>query len=241
MPQHGAMARSQVEGSVGLVTTSWQTRPTPKQRFQLHAEIYWIAADVRLEYRTDLLTKFDEQKRALEDASDAELLVASYAQWGETCVKHLEGDYAFVLWDRNRQRLFGARSVMGLCPLVYHVNPQRFLCASDPAYLFEDPGVSHELNAAWVAFWLTQGQGHWDGTAYRDIQVLAPGHLLIVNRTEVKIKPFWQSPARLHTSPGTTETTEMECAEKCVDTSQNQVAKKMTIGSDSSIFASEGE
>ena len=195
MSHHGDVARSWVDGSVGFVTMNWQASSFSEDRSLLRRlETCWIAADVRLDYRKDLVNRFADQKRGLENASDVELLAASYARWGEACVKYLEGDYAFVLWDRERQRFFGARSVVGLRPLVYHVNPQRFFCASDPAHLFEDPGVSHELNTTWVAFWLTRGQGHWEGTIYREIQTLTPGHVLIVDTTGVKVKPFWQPP-----------------------------------------------
>ncbi len=190
-----------INGVVGLAATNWQTSTTSKHwPFPWESATYQIAADAHLDYRMDLLTRLAPQKIFLEGRSDSELIVASYVRWGEACVKYLEGDYAFILWDAEQQRLFGARSMVGLRPFVYHVTPQRFLCASDPAHLFEDPTVSRTLNDRWIAFWLTQGQGHWDGTIYRDIHVLAPGHLLIVDRTGMKIKPFWQPPARPHAS-----------------------------------------
>lgn len=195
MSHRGEVSTWWVSGSVGLAAIDW--RPLSMYMPEtLQVESCWIAADARLDYRTDLARRLEAEPHVLENGSDARLIGMSYAQWGEACVNYLEGDYAFVLWDGKQQRLFGARSIGGLRPFVYHATPKRFLCASEPGQLLEDPAVSRELNPVWVAFWLTRGQGHFDGTVYRDIQMLTPGHLMIVDAGGVKIKPFWWPPAQ---------------------------------------------
>ncbi|HEY7419728.1 MAG TPA: asparagine synthase-related protein, partial [Ktedonobacteraceae bacterium] len=149
-----------------------------------------IVADVRLDYRSDLFLRLGVAPTRRASWSDLQLLQAAYLRWGETCVKYLEGDYAFVVWDQQRQWLFGARSAVGLRPFVYHVSPHRFLCASEPAQLLEDPAVSRELDPVWISFWLVRGRGHWEGSPYRDIQTLPPGHLLTVDAQGAVIRPF---------------------------------------------------
>lgn len=201
MALRGEVAAWWVRGSVGLASLQHASSKNPLDMEQ--GEPCPIAADARLDYRTNLLKRLRaETPVVLANLSDAQLIAASYQQWGEACVNYLEGDYAFVLWDHKQQRIFGARSIVGLRPFVYYVTPQRFLCASEPGQLLADPTVSCELNQTWVAFWLTQGQGHWDGTIYQEINTLPPGHLILVDATGVTITSFWQPPARFPVREG---------------------------------------
>jgi asparagine synthase (glutamine-hydrolysing) len=53
------------------------------------------------------------------DATDVELILRAYQTWGENCVEHLLGDFAFAIWDGSKQRLFCARDHLGVKPLFY--------------------------------------------------------------------------------------------------------------------------
>ncbi|HEV8187296.1 MAG TPA: asparagine synthetase B, partial [Pyrinomonadaceae bacterium] len=54
-----------------------------------------------------------------EPLPDAELILNAYEKWGDDCVKHLLGDFAFAIWDERRQRLFCARDHFGVKPFFY--------------------------------------------------------------------------------------------------------------------------
>ena len=84
-----------------------------------------IVADVRLDNRI----RVDRHARLgwPADAStfgDGRLLLDAYREWGEDCVDHLLGDFAFAIWDDRRQQLFLARDHFGAKPLTYHCSDQ---------------------------------------------------------------------------------------------------------------------
>ncbi len=182
------------EGPIGLAMTVWQGSRAPASEMLpwiWHPGPLVLAADARLDQRSRLIHTLHTCALPLKDPSDAELIAAAYSVWGERCVEHLHGDFAFVLWDRRRRRLFGARSPMGLRPFVYHRNEQRFLCASEPRQLLADPMVTRAVNEDWIALWLTEGLDYWNGTAFRDIHELVPGHTLSVDAQGITITPYW--------------------------------------------------
>ncbi len=195
----GDMTSLWCEGPVGLAVAEWQSTSvaedqTMQEEWSLgHCR---IAADVRLDNRAELFALFQTYKVPLRGDTDAALIAAAYFLWDEDCVYHLQGDFSFVLWDEQKLRLFGARSPMGVRPFVYHVCGQRLLCASEARQLFEDRVVSRELNDTWVAFWLTNGEGHWDGTIYQEIQELVPGHWISADHNGLAVQPFWEPSPR---------------------------------------------
>ena len=76
---------------------------------------FWIIGRARLDEREHLCRKL----RASPTDTDALLCMRSYAQWGERSPEHLQGDFCFVIWDEDRQRLFCARDQLGVRPLFY--------------------------------------------------------------------------------------------------------------------------
>jgi asparagine synthase (glutamine-hydrolysing) len=63
--------------------------------------------------------------------SDTEVILKSYHYWGEDCVKHLDGMFAFCVYDIARQKLFIARDRMGIKPLYYSLSSRAFTFASN--------------------------------------------------------------------------------------------------------------
>lgn len=67
--------------------------------------------------------------------SDTEVIINSYARWGEQCTEKLHGMFAFAIWDRQTQNLFIARDRMGIKPLYYARTSTGFYFASNPQAL----------------------------------------------------------------------------------------------------------
>ncbi len=110
----------------------------------------------------------------LRSRSDAELVLRAYEVWGEDCPVHLEGEFAFVVWDRRRNAAFCARDHAGLKPLTYHWDDNRLIIASDPGPILITPGVKREANNRMVAQvfaneWITRGETIW-----KDVMRLLP-------------------------------------------------------------------
>ncbi|GAB1392023.1 N-acetylglutaminylglutamine amidotransferase [Rhodocyclaceae bacterium] len=77
---------------------------------------------------------------------DTEVILRAYAEWGEACVEHLHGMFAFALWDSRRQQLFLARDRLGIKPLYFARTPQWFRFASNPQALLAAGGVDTAID-----------------------------------------------------------------------------------------------
>ena len=149
-----------------------------------------ITANARLDGRKELITKL----KVDTTSTDAELILHAYEKWGEDCVKHLLGDFAFAIWDRRLKRVFCARDHFGVKPFFYtHRNGFSFSSALNDLRL--DPNVSNTLNEVAVGDYLLFGVNQdLSTTIFKDIQRLPPGHTLIVANGAIKIRPYWTMP-----------------------------------------------
>ena len=151
-----------------------------------------VSADVRLDNRERLLKTLGYDSPPWE-VSDAALILRAYQRWGEECVEHLIGDFAFVIWDRSENRLFCARDHFGVRPLYYVHSPGRlFACASEVKALLTLPEVSKEVDDLEVARLLVLPV--WDNpgaTFYREVRRVQPAHSLTVGTEGTRERRYW--------------------------------------------------
>ncbi|HVB58292.1 MAG TPA: asparagine synthase-related protein [Candidatus Acidoferrales bacterium] len=156
----------------------------------------WITADVRLDCRLDLSVDLEKAGRLCKSsATDPELLLQAYAAWGEECVQHLRGDFAFAIWDVRKKRLFCARDHFGIKPFFYAVHDDLFLFSNTLQCVRLHPEISDELNEAAIADFLLFGLNQDVATTtFRDIQRLPSAHFLSVTESEIRIERYWSPP-----------------------------------------------
>jgi asparagine synthase (glutamine-hydrolysing) len=152
-----------------------------------------ITADVRLDNRDELLDALalSEQRGSLGDAG---LVLSAYLAWGDACLDHLLGDFAFAIWDPRHRKLFCARDHFGMRPLYYHHAPGRhFLFASDARAILVLPQVPYRLNQGRVADFLVPELEWIDFTStfFEDVYRLPPGHSATVTASGVDIVEYW--------------------------------------------------
>ncbi len=108
--------------------------------------------------------------------SDSEVLLASYAEWGEDCLHRLLGMFAFIIWDRREQRLFAARDRFGIKPLYMVANRHGAAFASEIKQLLGLPGLSGSMNLARVRDFLSSGvTDHTPETLFEGVFQVQPG------------------------------------------------------------------
>ncbi len=143
-----------------------------------------LCADVRLDARDELIDRMagagQEIDACLARGRDADLLLAAWLRWGEDCVHHLLGDFAFVVWDARARRLFAARDVAGVKPLCFALLPSGVTVASEAQQLLRHPGVRREFDELAIALHLVNRGGDDERTFFRAIRQLVPGHALSV-------------------------------------------------------------
>lgn len=114
---------------------------------------------------------------------DTEVLVAAYAAYGSDCLQHLDGMFAFAIWDEQSGNFFAARDRFGEKPFYYHYNKQAqtLLFASEIKALLA-AGINNSPNHALLYNYLTLGhtkQVAWpDNTFYEHIFQLPPSHCI---------------------------------------------------------------
>jgi len=153
-------------------------------------ENLWLKANARIDGREELIQKL--KLTVKESPTDDELILQAYEAWGEDCVKHLIGDFAFAIWDGRLQRLFCARDHFGVKPFFFTHISDHFNFSSSLNALRLDSRVSETLNEIAIGDYLLFGvnQDH-STTTFKDIQRLPPGHTLTVANNVVKIRRYW--------------------------------------------------
>ena len=107
--------------------------------------------------------------------SDTEVIVHAYEEYGEDCVHHLRGMFAFAIWDDNRQQLFIARDRFGKKPLFMTERDGLFLFASEIKALRCWPDIEFPMNTQVVADYLTYRYVPGPNTLASGVRKLQPG------------------------------------------------------------------
>ena len=164
------------------------------QPFRQHHGGAVISADVRLDNRAELGTRLGLTKSALPQMGDAQLILEAWQRWGEECPQYLLGDFAFTLWDPQRQILFGARDHLGIKPFYYHLSNELCMTASDTLTLLAHPAISTALNEYRIAdfFFDAMEAADLSSTFYNSLQRLPPAHSISVDMHRVRRLCYWQ-------------------------------------------------
>jgi asparagine synthase (glutamine-hydrolysing) len=123
---------------------------------------------------------------------DTETILHLYEDYGDACVEHLRGMFAFAIWDRNKRELFIARDRVGIKPLYYvHTTDGSLYFASEIKALLEAHAVKAELNFAAFSDYLANHATSGEETLFAGVKRLMPGHTLTWRDGEIKIRKYW--------------------------------------------------
>jgi asparagine synthase (glutamine-hydrolysing) len=125
---------------------------------------------------------------------DTEVIVHAWEEWGEDCLRHLRGMFAFAIWDRRQQTLFLARDRLGEKPLYYtFLDDGTFLFGSELKSLLIHPGVRRTIDPRAVADYFAYGYVPDPKTIYAGIHKLPPGYCLRLRRGTPTAAPraYW--------------------------------------------------
>ena len=123
--------------------------------------------------------------------SDNEILPHLYEEYGEDLVDHLNGMYAFSLWDTRKKKLIIARDRFGEKPLYYGVFDGKLLYASEPKAILAHPSVKPELNLDALRHYLSYDYVPAPHSIYKGISKLPAAHVMTVENGEIKTRRYW--------------------------------------------------
>lgn len=190
--------RIHVDGHVGLGHTLLRTTEesqTEQLPLTLDGKV-WLTADARIDGRADLIRELESAGRwDVKGANDAELILHAYHAWGEDCVKHLLGDFAFAIWDGEKRKLFSGRDHFGVKPFFYARTSESLIFSNTLNCLRLHPDISSKVNDQAIAdFLLFDSIQDPSTTAFADINRLPPAHTLALRENEISTNRYWTLP-----------------------------------------------
>ena len=149
----------------------------------------WIVYNGEIYNYLELRKQLGEEN--FRTTSDTEVILLAYRKWGEACLDHLRGMFAFALWDEKEQRLFCARDHFGIKPLYFTVQDGIFYFASEiKALLPFLPRIATCVEA--LKDYLVFQFCLKEKTLFKDVLELQPGHKLTIQRGTVRAERFWE-------------------------------------------------
>ncbi|MHC4159173.1 MAG: asparagine synthase (glutamine-hydrolyzing) [Planctomycetota bacterium] len=125
---------------------------------------------------------------------DTETLVHLYEQYGEDMVHHLQGMFAFAIWDKRKRLLLLARDRLGIKPLYCCRKGSDFIFASEPKAFFRHPAIDARPNIEGIWHYLTYRSVPAPGTLFEGITKVRPGHMMVVTQNGCTEKCYWDIP-----------------------------------------------
>jgi asparagine synthase (glutamine-hydrolysing) len=149
-----------------------------------------VLLDGRFDNRDDVVRELGGRGACEADAHDAELLAAAYDTWGPDCAARLHGEFAWIVWDRIRNRLVAARDAFGLRPLYYGFAGDRLVCGSQIDQVqaaVRDPALSEDF----LADYFVHSYVRPALTPYAAIRRLPPAHRLVLEEGRLRVERYW--------------------------------------------------
>ncbi len=100
--------------------------------------------------------------------SDTEVLLFSYIKWGEECLKKLNGDFSFIIYNEKKDEVFFARDRFGIKPFYYYFDDEKFIISSEVKGILENKKIKKEVNMEAVSEFLLGNFAFSAGSAPTD-------------------------------------------------------------------------
>ncbi|WP_048190977.1 lasso peptide isopeptide bond-forming cyclase [Methanobacterium sp. SMA-27] len=149
-----------------------------------------ITADARIDNRKELSELLEMENN--KNVPDSLFIIRAYEKWGESCPENLLGDFAFAIWDPDKEQLFCARDHMGVKPFYYHLSDDGFFFATEMKALFTISDVPYELNELKVALYLMQEDTDKKLTFYKNIFCLTAARSLRISQNHNQLEKYWE-------------------------------------------------
>ena len=155
-------------------------------------QTFVITIDARLDNRDALQEELKLLHIPLDELTDSMIVLTAYEKWGETCAKHLLGDFVFVIWDEDKEQLFCVRDQIGIKPFYYYLDDDLFIFSNDIRGL-TTLKKAQKYNDTSIAMFLSADLGFYNerDTFFKEIHKLPAATSLIVTKSKVLESIYW--------------------------------------------------
>lgn len=139
---------------------------------------------------------FKEVQTKLKDynftsSTDSEVILAAYAKWGAECLTHLNGMFAFAIWDNEEQEMFIARDRLGIKPLYYYQSDSHFIFGSELRAILEHPSYTSSVDTDALTEYLRYTTVHAPRTILKGIKMMEAGYWAKIKGKNVDFQQYW--------------------------------------------------
>jgi asparagine synthase (glutamine-hydrolysing) len=186
-----------LENNVGLVHTRLSIIDLAggDQPLHLPANSTSLIANGEIYNFPAIRNEFEKRKYGFTTNSDCEVILPLYAEYGEACVEHLRGMFAFCLYDRNADRLFFARDRMGEKPLYYYMDENLLVFSSELHSLIASGLVPKSLNHRAIGRYFRYQYVPEPETPFRKVYKLAAASHMTLDMAQWRIETakYWDA------------------------------------------------
>jgi asparagine synthase (glutamine-hydrolysing) len=177
-------------------------QPMTDQRGRL-----WISFNGEIYNYLELREELRALGHTFRTATDTEVILEAYREWGLDSVKKLNGMFAFALYDLDRERLFLARDRAGEKPLFYRHAGGTFAFASELKAMMMDPGFDRVIDPLALNQYLAFGYVPTDYCIFKGVHKLPQGCAMTfdLRAREVRVWPYWSLPQPVNGQPADDE------------------------------------
>lgn len=151
--------------------------------YEVDGHMYAITYNGEIYNFRELRRELEKQGHTFRTQSDTEVILHGYVEWGVDVARHLNGIFAFGLWDESRQQLLLARDHLGVKPLFYAQRGEATLFASEIKALLAHPLIKAEIDTEELGEIFCLSAVHIpDSAVFRDMHEVRPGYMLLVKR-----------------------------------------------------------
>jgi len=138
---------------------------------------FWITYNGEIYNYLELAEELTSKGHQFKTNTDTEVLLHAYLEWGHECVDKFNGMWAFVIYDKTENKLFGSRDRFGVKPFYYIHNDNYFAFASEQKALLKIPSFEKQLNSTAVYDYLVLGKSEMEKESFfKGIMELPPSH-----------------------------------------------------------------
>ena len=156
----------------------------------------WLTFNGEIYNYRELRDRLRSRGHQFRSETDSEVILAAYLEYGDACVEHLRGMFAFAVWDARRQgRLLLARDRMGQKPLHYRLDPTtgELVFGSELKTLLA-AGVDRTIDLESMALFLTYQYVPHPRSILRGCRKLPPGHVAVWENGGLDVQSYWSAP-----------------------------------------------
>lgn len=193
-------------------------------------ETLWITFNGEIFNYVELMDDLIRRGHRFASRCDTEVILHAYEEYGEDCVQHFNGDWAFAIWDTRRQKLFLSRDRLGVRPVFYTQLADRFLFGSEIKALLAHPDVHREIDVLALDQLFTLWSTIPPRTIFKNIQELPPAHSLTWEGGCARIHRYWQPDYAVDAAPSSTGEYAEELLELLIDATRLRLRSDVPVG-----------